>query len=136
MLRRRCRSLLRQLDVRPPLDVAEMCARLGTLGPADLPAGASTAGARAVRVWLSTPAADHIAHQEQTSRPHQVHIILHELGHIIADRRSDEQDDDVLQMIYPNVDPDVVRRALRRTSYNAQERDAETVATIILQWAS
>jgi hypothetical protein len=137
-LRRRCRSLLRQLDMRPPLDVAEMCDRLGTLRgrpiyllahplPASGPFG----------VWLSTPAADHIAYLQQTSRPHQVHIILHELGHVIADHRSDEQDDDVLQMIYPSIDPDVVRRALRRTSYdNAQEREAETVATIILQWAS
>ena len=30
-----------------------------------------------------------------------------------------------------------VRRALRRTSYDTeQEREAETVATIILEWAS
>jgi hypothetical protein len=88
-------------------------------------------------IWLATSRADHIVYQEQTSRPHQAHIILHELGHLIADHRSDEQDDDMLQMIYPDIDPDVVRRALRRTSYdNAQEREAETVATIILQWAS
>jgi hypothetical protein len=138
VLRRRCRSLLRQLDVRPPLDVSEVCARLGTLRgrpihllahplPASGPFG----------VWLSTPAADYIVYQKHTSRPHQAHIILHELGHLIADHRGDEEDNDVLQLIYPDLDPDVVRRALHRTSYdNAQERDAETVATIILQWAS
>jgi hypothetical protein len=137
-LQRRCRSLLRQLDVHPPLDVAEMCARLGTLRgrpihllahplPAQGPFGA----------WLLTAAADYIVYQERTSRAHQVHIILHELGHLIADHRDDEQGDDLLQMIYPDIDPDVVRRMLNRTSYdNAQERDAETVATIILQWAS
>lgn len=137
-LRQRCRRLLRQLDVRPPLDVTEMCGRLGTLQgrpiyllehplPASGPFG----------VWLSMPAVDYIVYQEQTSRPHQVHIILHELGHLIAEHRGDEQGDGVLQMSYPDIDLDIVRRALLRNSYDrAQERDAETVATIILEWAS
>lgn len=137
-LRQRCRSLLRQLDVRPPLDVWEMCARLGALRgrpvyllPHPLPASGPFG------VWLSTAAADHVFYQELTSRPHQVHIILHELGHIIAGHRSDERDDDVVRLLYPGPGPGVVRQALRRTSYDsAQERDAETVATIILQWAS
>jgi hypothetical protein len=88
-------------------------------------------------VWLSTSRADHIIYQEQTTRQHQVHIILHEVGHLIADHRSDEQDDDLLQTLYPHLSPGVVRRALRRTSYDStQEREAETVATIVLQWAS
>lgn len=137
-LRQRCRRLLRELDMRPPFDVAQMCARLGTLRgrpvrllahplPAPGPFG----------VWLATSSADHIVYQQQTTRPHQVHIILHELGHLIADHHSDEEDDGVLRMLYPDIDPGVIRRALRRTSYdNAQEREAETVATIILQWAS
>jgi hypothetical protein len=115
-----------------------MCARLGTLRgrPISLLAHPLPASGP-FGVWLSAPAADHIVYQERTSRPHQVHIILHELGHVIADHHSDEQDDDVLQMLYPDIDPDVVHRVLRRTSYDvAQERDAEAVATIILQWAS
>jgi hypothetical protein len=137
-LRRRCRILLRQLDIRPPLDVSQMCVRLGALRgrpiclmahpmPAQGPFGA----------WLSLPDTDYIVYQEYTSRPHQMHIILHELGHLIADHRSDEQDDDVLKTLYPDIDPDVLRRVLYRSSYaNAHEREAETVATIILQWAS
>jgi hypothetical protein len=88
-------------------------------------------------VWLSTSRADHIIYQEQTTRQHQVHIILHEVGHLIADHRSDEQDDDLLNELYPSLSPGTVRRALRRTSYDStQEREAETVATIVLQWAS
>jgi hypothetical protein len=137
-LRRRCRSLLRELDVRPPLDVTEMCARLARhrgrpihLTPHPIPVPGPFG------VWLSTSRADHIIYQEQTTRQHQVHIILHEVGHLIADHRSDEQDDDLLQMLYPNVAPEAVRQALRRTSYDSeQERQAETAATIILQWAS
>ena len=89
-LRRRCRNLLRQLDARPPLDIPEMCAQLGILRgrpiylrahplPASGPFG----------VWLSLSAADYIFYQEHTSQPHQEHIILHELGHLIAEHRSD-----------------------------------------------
>src|SRR5207249_4603064 len=72
-----------------------------------------------------------------------------ELGHILAGHRSDEEDDALLADLYPDVEPgalrerypdlepDAVRRALRRTSYDTeQEREAETVATIILEWAS
>ncbi|GGM51367.1 hypothetical protein GCM10012275_22850 [Longimycelium tulufanense] len=48
-----------------------------------------------------------------------------------------EVEPEVLRRRYPNLDPDAVRRALRRTSYDSQqEREAETVATIILEWAS
>ncbi len=83
------------------------------------------------------PADDYIIYQEHTSRPHQAHIILHELGHLIAEHRSDEQGNDVLQMIDTGIDPAAVRGALKRTSYDsADEREAETVATIILEWAS
>jgi hypothetical protein len=137
-LRRRCRALLRQLDVRPPLDVSDMCARLGKLRGRPICLVAHPLPTQGpFGVWLSTSAADHIIYQERTSRPHQVHIILHELGHLIADHHSDEHDSSVLAMIYPDIDPDVVRRVLGRTSYDiAEERDAETVATIILQWAS
>lgn len=138
MLRRRCRSLLRELDIRPPLDVTDMCGRLSALRgkpivlmPHPMPVPGPFG------VWMSTSRADHILYQEQTTRPHQVHIILHEVGHLISDHRSDEQDDDLLQALYPHLAPDAVRRALRRTSYDTeQEREAETVATIILQWAS
>jgi hypothetical protein len=137
-LRRRCRTLLRELDVRPPLEVTELCARLARhrgrpihLTPHPIPVPGPFG------VWLSTSRADHIIYQGQTTRPHQVHIILHEVGHLIADHRSDEQDDDLLHFLYPDIAPEAVRRALRRTSYDTgQERQAETAATIILQWAS
>ncbi|MGH3426089.1 MAG: hypothetical protein ACRDQZ_00685, partial [Mycobacteriales bacterium] len=44
---------------------------------------------------------------------------------------------DAVRDRYPDLAPNAVRRALRRTSYDTeQEREAETVATIILEWAS
>lgn len=137
-LRRRCRRLLNELDIQPPLDVAELCRRVGDqrgrpirliAHPIPVPGPFG--------VWIATAKADYILYQRETSKAHQNHIILHELGHLLAGHSSDEQDDDLLTGLYPDLEPDAVRRALRRTSYDTEhEREAETVATIILEWAS
>lgn len=150
MLRRRCRMLLNSLDIRPPLDVVELCRRVGQqrgrpirliAHPIPVPGPFG--------VWIRTEDADYILYQQQTSKAHQGHIVLHELGHILAGHRSDEADDGLFAELYsgrepdavpekfPDLAPEAVRRALRRTSYDTdQEREAELVATFILQWAS
>lgn len=149
-LRRRCRRLLNELGIQPPLDVVDLCGRFGDVRgrpirlvahpiPVPGPFG----------VWISTAEADYILYQQQTTKPHQAHIVLHELGHILAGHRVQKEDDQLLSQLYPDVEPDelrrqypdlepgAVRRALRRTSYDTeQEREAELVATIILEWAS
>jgi hypothetical protein len=137
--------LLRELDIRPPLDVAELCRRVGeqrqrpiTLVSHPIPVPGPFG------LWIAARNADYILYQRETSKSHQDHIILHELGHLLAGHRDEagEPDDDgldtdTLRGHYPDLAPDAVRRALRRTSYDsAQEREAETVATIILEWAS
>ncbi|MFL6145652.1 MAG: hypothetical protein ACJ72N_27790 [Labedaea sp.] len=149
-LRRRCRRLLNELHIRPPLDVEELCRRVGEsrrkpirLVPHPIPVPGPFG------VWITTENAEYILYQRETSKAHQGHIVLHELGHILAGHRSDVADDallaelypdvepDTLREQYPDLEPDAVRRALRRTSYDTdQEREAETVATIILEWAS
>jgi hypothetical protein len=139
-LRRRCRKLLRELDVQPPLDVHEFCARLAAVRGrpiklipypiwADGPFG----------LWFKGRTTDYIVYQEHTTKPHQRHIILHEVGHILADHPSDEEADDLRDMLSgPGGQLTEIPSALRRrTAYDQQEeREAETVATIILEWAS
>jgi hypothetical protein len=149
-LRKRCRDMLRQLDIQPPLDVAELCRRVGVQRgrPINLVAHPIPVPGP-FGVWIATDNTDYILYQQQTSKSHQDHIILHELGHLLAGHHSDEEDDELLGELYPDVAPDAlraqypdlaldaVRRALRRSSYDTeQEREAETVATIILEWAS
>jgi hypothetical protein len=149
-LRRRARRLLNELDIRPPLDVTELCRRVGEargkpirLVPHPIPVPGPFG------VWIATNNADYILYQQETTKSHQGHIVLHELGHILAGHSSDDDDDalyaelcpdvepEALRERYPDLEPDAVRRALRRTSYDTeQEREAETVATIILEWAS
>ncbi|MER5486845.1 hypothetical protein ABT024_27060 [Streptomyces sp. NPDC002812] len=88
-------------------------------------------------LWIAGAQADFIFYQKETSRAHQDHIVLHEVGHILADHGSDESEDAVWQEVLPDLSIEVINRALRRTSYaEEREREAELVATIILEWAS
>lgn len=150
-LRRRCRALLRELDVRAPLDVrGELCPRLSEhrgkpleLLPYPIPVPGPFG------CWISTARGDYILYQQETTRAHQDHIILHEVGHIIGGHHSDENDDELLGELYPllspdtvrqdypDLDPQAVRRALRRSAYDTHaEQEAEYIATIIQEWAS
>ncbi|WP_328928561.1 ImmA/IrrE family metallo-endopeptidase [Streptomyces sp. NBC_00190] len=136
-LRRRCKRELRSLGVQPPLDVAVLCRLLGErrgrpihLVPYRLPANGPYG------LWIATDTTDYIFYQQETSKAHQDHIIVHEVGHILADHHSGELDDALLGAIMPNISLDVVKRLLGRSSYDEErEREAETMATIILEWA-
>jgi hypothetical protein len=133
--------MLRELDIRPPLDVRELCARL-----AERRGRPIRLIAHPIKVpgpfglWFLTESMDVIFYQRETTPPHQDHIILHELGHIIADHPSDEGDDQAWDALTADARPAYAggpRRALRRTCYDSTyEREAELIATFILEWAS
>ncbi|MDF3290166.1 hypothetical protein [Streptomyces silvisoli] len=136
-LQRRIRQELRDLDVQPPLRVEALCEALGEkrgrpieLRAYPLPKPGPSG------LWLETPTADLIIYQQETTKLHQDHIILHEIGHILANHRSDDRVAE-WNAVIPGLTPSAVRRALGRCTYDdAQEQEAELVATIILQWAS
>ncbi|MFF8958692.1 hypothetical protein [Streptomyces sp. NPDC014894] len=87
---------------------------------------------------------DVILYQEQTTRLHQDHIVLHELGHIIMSDRSRQrektQNHEGRASIAEYADllglaPKAVRRVLRRCAYDSEEECAvELVATILMEW--
>lgn len=83
-LRQLCRDVLGDLSVRPPLDADVLCERLGevrgrpiTLIPRDLPVSG------AFGCLVPMPRKDLIIYQRQTTRPHQWHIIFHEVLHLL-----------------------------------------------------
>ncbi|MBT2450370.1 hypothetical protein J7F03_25490 [Streptomyces sp. ISL-43] len=136
-LRRRCKRELRSLGIQPPLNITVLCRLLGErrnrpiqLVPYRLPAHGPYG------LWIATDTTDYIFHQQETSKPHQNHIIVHEIGHILADHQSGGLDDALLGAITPSISLDVVKRLLGRTSYDEEhEHEAEMMATIILEWA-
>ncbi|SDN04528.1 zinc metalloprotease [Allokutzneria albata] len=138
--------MLNQLELEPPLDVTELCKRLSDIRELPIRLVAHPLNPRvAFGAWVRTSRADYILFQQETSRAHQDHIILHELGHILAGHHSSAPSDveqpsvdtGGLQERYPDLLPEVVDGALRRNIYDsADECEAETLATILLEWAS
>nr|WP_246458231.1 hypothetical protein [Saccharopolyspora gloriosae] len=87
-------------------------------------------------MWIATADTDWILYQRDTTTGHQEHIILHEVGHLISGHASNEADDDIWTQLFPDIPPEIVRRALRRDGYApAAEHEAEMVATVIKEWA-
>lgn len=138
VLRKRVRAELQTLEIEPPLRVEVLCGRLGAargrpihLVPYPIPVPGPFG------LWIGTSDADWILYQLETTVAHQTHIILHEIGHILAGHGSDENDDTVWATLMPHLSPEVIRRALRRSGYDqAHEREAELVATIVMEWSS
>ncbi|MEV0113240.1 hypothetical protein AB0H77_08315 [Streptomyces sp. NPDC050844] len=136
-LERRIRHLLRTLNVRPPLSVKELCQALSQsrgrhieLRSYPLPPSGP------IGLWFETANADLIIFQRDTTPLHQDHIILHEVGHILADHHGASVDTQ-WDALLPGLEIGAIRRALQRCSYDTeQEHEAELIATIILEWAS
>ncbi|MGP3924214.1 hypothetical protein [Streptomyces sp. 8N616] len=140
-LRRYGKAILREIELPQPFFVTALCDAIAMQrgrplylhplpaesGP-DIPSG----------VWIATETADHIFYEEQTSAFHRDHIILHEIGHMLCGHSMPHlADESGLSPGRDQTDPDVVRGALKRTSYTTeQERQAEMVASLILEKSS
>ncbi|PVC86632.1 hypothetical protein [Streptomyces sp. CS014] len=160
-LQRFLRRELRDLGIHPPLDVEELCSALSRrrgrslyLREAPLPKPGPTG------MWVEYDDYDVILFQQETTRLHQDHIKLHEIGHILvaeaegADQASTEAaeqtpalnaDEESAVLVegwaamLPVFDPKTIKRVARRCSYDdgdGEECSVELAATIILEWAS
>lgn len=142
-LRRRCEARVRELDRRVglpvPFDVDLLLDRLerDRGRPIDLHPTTRTAGG-ACGMWVRERDRDVIAYAAQTSPLHQEHIILHEVGHMVADHRgeclltiSDAR------LLAPHVRPELVEHLFGRTAYSSEEeQEAEMIATLVRQWSA
>lgn len=147
-LQHQVRTTLRSLDVGSPLRMATLCEKFGEWRGRPvvlLEQQLSVPGP--FGMWVATKDSDTIIYQARTTWAHQRLIILHEFGHIMAGHTSertepssdsmDEPDDEVLQALMPNLPLEMIKSALRRESYGEeQEREAELVGSIILNWGS
>ncbi|WP_371792326.1 hypothetical protein OG285_25400 [Streptomyces sp. NBC_01471] len=156
-LHRLIRRELRDLGIHPPLDVDELCRALSSRRGRPLHLRSAPlkkpghSGA-----WCEYENFDVILYQQETTRLHQEHIILHEVGHILlADREEaaaelsaepaevavdpERQDAEIADWssVLPLFAPEMIKRMARRCSYDdGEECAAELAATIILEWSS
>lgn len=146
-LRRRVRRELRSLDLPTPLSLEVLCERLGERRGRPLSmrfVGLPVPGP--FGYWMATEESDTILVQSATTASHQFLIALHELGHVMAghsSRRTDSGEpppgspsDETLQELLPDVPSWMIQGALHREIYdNDQEREAELVGSLIMEWA-
>jgi hypothetical protein len=137
-LRRRCAERVRDLPVPYPFDVRELCALIAARRGRAIQLLPMICGDSGVLgLWVATESADLILYEESTTPPHQDHIILHELAHVLCDHYSAKVSaEEQMRLLMPDLDPDMVRRVLGRTTYLAvEEQEAELLASLIRQEA-
>jgi hypothetical protein len=90
-------------------------------------------------LWLKRDTDDVIVHDIGTSEYHMDQIVCHEIGHMVLghDQPRDGPPGSghahLCTTLLPDLDPATVRAVLGRTDYaSAQERDAETFASILM----
>ena len=134
-LRRRCDERLREIELPVPFDATSFCEVLAARRGRPIVLLPITAREGPFGIWVATPDTDYIFFERETSRWHQEHIILHEACHLLwGHDRSQVSSDDVTQMLFPSLAPQMVRRVLQRSAYTQEdEREAELLATLILE---
>ncbi|WP_432049922.1 hypothetical protein [Verrucosispora sp. NA02020] len=137
-LRKHCEQIVDELDIPEPFEIKKLCDVLGErrgrpihLVPFQLPTH-TVCG-----MFVPTGDFDAIFFEQDTSPLHQLLIISHELGHLIAGHQAKEVlDPEASRLLLPDLDPALVRRSLGRSNYAAaEEREAEMIGSLILRRA-
>jgi hypothetical protein len=132
-LRRRCEAIVRDLPLPTPFDVRTLCQTIAARRGRPIRLVAMSTESDILGMWVATDAADMIFYERSTPAPHQDHIVLHELAHLLCDHYPTmltgvEQ----AAVLVPSLDPEMLRRVLARTTYQAaEEREAELLASLI-----
>ncbi|MFJ4777628.1 ImmA/IrrE family metallo-endopeptidase [Streptomyces sp. NPDC088762] len=135
-LRKAGAQRIAELDLPQATDVAELCRHLGEvrgrpiiLVPMQMPSS------HPCGMWVAARDEDLIFYDANTTGAHQEHIILHELGHIICCHRgAGGLDEAAARLLFPDLDPDLVRDMLLRATYDdVQEQEAEIIAYLLAQ---
>jgi hypothetical protein len=137
-VRHRCLTAVRELDIPEPFDLTEFVTRLEHHRSRKIHLVAIPPmpdGLCGMCVPMGTT--DYIFHEEGSSPLHREHIIMHELGHAIMEHEGGGLPvDAVAPLLFPTLDPELVRHVLGRTAYSTrEEKEAETLATMILRRA-
>ncbi|MFE1444417.1 hypothetical protein [Streptomyces sp. NPDC058739] len=134
-LRHLCTDLVKGLDLPEPFEINTLVDQLQqrrgraiSLVPMALPPDRGPCG-----MWVATPDVDYIVYQKHTWRTLQIHIVLHEIGHMLCEHEATPAEhDEVSRLLLPTIDPALVRVVLGRTSYDRdEEKAAELVASLI-----
>lgn len=137
--RRRVRELDRTTGIPRPMDVTLLVERLEHVRgrPIELFATTCRTGGP-MGMWVCRPDRDIIVYPADTSPLHQAHIVLHEIGHMIAEHRRDcSLPADVATRLTSLVGPALIQHMMGRTTYaTPEEWEAEIIASHIWSTAT
>lgn len=130
------RRLVRDLALQFPLDLDELCLKLGEERSRPIQVlefcfpDPSIFG-----LWVEASDNDIIFHDANLPPRQRTRTILHEVGHMVFNHQPDNHDDDVAEMIAPHLPPGTTWRCLRRDRFDSpHENDAEHFASILQYW--
>lgn len=140
VVRRRCAALVRRLarttGIPAPFELDAFLARwaAGRGGrPVDLlPLTADEMPTGTCGLWLELSDRDVVGFPASATRTHRDHIVLHEIGHMLAGHHGTLGGGGAAALL-PDLDPVMVRSVLGRSVYSeVQEQEAELIASLIL----
>jgi hypothetical protein len=118
-----------------PFDLTELCEAVGRRrGRPVILAAVPIAALGPCGLWLATDSVDFVCYERDTSLPHQQHIVLHELGHMLCGHGG-QPVQHALGGLFPDLDERALQIMLARrhdTRSDADEREAELFAYAIL----
>lgn len=131
-------AIARELDIPAPFDLTEFTARLERqrnrpirLRPFAFAPGMPTG------LWIGTAEADYVYYEQDTTPFHATLIALHEIAHILLGHHGPTAWQNLARHVAPDVHPTLARLILGRSAYDtAEEREAETLASLILERAT
>jgi len=133
-VRGRHAAIIRELEMPAPFDLGQFVARLERRRGRPIrlrPFSFGTGGL--CGLWIGTAEADYIYHEAGTTPFHATHIVLHEIAHMLLSHEHTAAWDQVISLLAPDVDQALIQLILGRSAYtSAEERDAETLASLIL----
>lgn len=131
-----CQQILDDLDIPEPFELTAFLARIASLRGRRIYIQPFTARHGLCGAWIRTQHADYLYHDQHTTSVHQIHILVHEIAHMLLGHEQDGgAATDLAGLLSPNPgDQHVTAMNGRCTAYtSARERDAETLASVILE---
>lgn len=139
-LRTACQQHLRSLDLPQRFDADQLCDAVARLRnrPIKLEPLPDHAGGEGIPcgIWAATDTTDYLFYEAGTSPHHQMHIVAHEISHILWEHPGSLELAANAHLVGDTVRTESVRRLAGRTSYTTEhEREAEMLASLIVQRA-
>ncbi|MFI7313262.1 ImmA/IrrE family metallo-endopeptidase [Streptomyces hygroscopicus] len=141
-MRRRCKQLIKELGVPASTDLPGLCDIVARRVGRPVHMVPMSLGGVVSGMTASTDEDYWIFYEVRTSPWHQIHIVLHEIGHLLLGHEQDPAvTEDALRMWTPSVDVTTAMRRLgmtpdfaRHHCYdNLAERETEVLGTLLME---